>query len=252
MQQIQHILTAHNTHAHTNYGVTICVVPTMQEGITLTKEILYQLVNKRTVWYLSGGSQKTLYEYIAKEEVIIPGAVGLVDERYGEPFHDMSNEKTIRDTGLLRYLHMRDIPFYPIIQKDKTREEVAREYDERVRSLHAIYQQSVGLIGMGPDGHISSVIPNRHNFHNPWFDSSYKHLLVSEFNDTKSSYKERVGMTFLGLSMLDVLIVPAFGDSKKDALENIFTDGREEDLPARFFKRPEIAKKTVIVTDQMI
>jgi hypothetical protein len=32
----------------------------------------------------------------------------------------------------------------------------------------------------------------------------------------------------------------------------MFTEGREEEIPARFFKRPEIAKKTLLITDQRI
>ena len=252
MNTLTDYLKKHAIKEHRNEGITVCPVQNVEAGITLAKELLYAIVDKTTALYLSGGSMQALYKVLAVEEIITPGAVGLIDERFGEPMHANSNEKMIRETGFLRYLQMKDIPFYPILHKEKTREEVASAYDEKVRSLHAIFRNHVGLIGIGPDGHISSIIPNRSDFHNPWFDAERKQLLISEFNDPKSHYKERVGMTFLGLSMLDQLLVLAFGESKQKMFEQLFEEGSDQEIPARFFKRPEIAKKTLFITDQEV
>ncbi len=245
-------LNKHAIHYHGNQGITVCNVADLAAGVELVKAILYDIVDRKSVLYLSGGSVQALYEQLAHEERLLPGAVGLIDERFGEPMHLNSNEKMIDQTRILKYLTFKDVPFYPVLQKGKSREEASAAYDEKIRSLHTTFQKHVGLIGIGPDGHISSVIPNRPDFHDPWFDPDRQHLLVSEFNDPNSHYKERVGMTFVGLSMLDVLIVPAFGDSKQPMFEAMFSEGSEEDIPARFFKRPEIAQKTLLITDQNI
>jgi 6-phosphogluconolactonase/glucosamine-6-phosphate isomerase/deaminase len=245
-------LTKYGIHYHTNQGITVCNVAGIAEGITLVKDILYDIIDRKTVLYLSGGSMQALYEQLAREEKLLPGAVGLIDERFGEPMHLNSNEKMIKETRLLKYFTFKEVPFYSVLQKEKSREETASSYDEKVRSLHTTYQKHIGLIGIGPDGHISSIIPEREDFHNPWFDADRQHLLVSEFNDPNSHYKERVGMTFLGLAMLDCLIILAFGDSKQPMFEMLFSDGSEEAIPARFFKRPEIAKKTLLITDQQV
>ena len=252
MEEIQTYLDRHHIFHHNNAGITVSNLSDKEKGIALLSDILPEIITKKTMLYLSGGSLEGLYEQVAKAETLEPGAVGLIDERFGKPMHATSNELMIRKTGLLRYLEIRDIPFYPVLQSGKDREAVAQAYDEKVRSLQAVYQQHVGLIGIGPDGHISSIIPNRKEFHNPWFDADHKHLLVSEFNDPRSKYKERVGMTFLGLSMLDLLLVFVFGDNKKEALEKVFEDGSETEIPARFFKRPEIAAKTLLLTDQTV
>lgn len=244
-------LKQHNILSHINQGITIAKVHDAQAGYAAARAVLYAVVDKRTVLYLSGGSLKTLYEELVKDSQITPAAVGLVDERYGEKFHPNSNEKMVRDTQFLRYLHTLDIPFHPILQ-NKPREETADAYDALFRELNNLLPKSVGLLGIGPDGHTSSIIPNRPDFHNPWFDADRRHLMVSEFNDPKSHYKERVGLTFLGLSMLDLLIVPVFGAGKQETLEKIFEDGNEEDIPARFFKRIDIANKTLFITDQNI
>ncbi len=176
----------------------------------------------------------------------------MVDERFGKKFHGNSNEKMLRESGLLRYLEILDIPFYPILQNEQSRAKTAEIYDEKIRHLNATFHESVAILGIGVDGHTSSVAPNRSGFTNPMFDPAQSHLFVSEFNDPKSFYGARVGMTFLGLSMLDLLVVLVFGDDKKDALEAMFSDGSEEELPARFFKRQEIATKTLFITDQNV
>ena len=250
-EDIELLFKKQNVHSHKNQGITVCNVEITKDGLDLTKQILYTVVDRRSVVYLSGGSLKTLYEILATEEKIFPGAVGLIDERYGPPLHSNSNQLMVRDTGFMRYLEMRDIPFYPVLI-DKERVETADAYDEKIRELNAVFPKSVGLLGIGPDGHTSSLAPNRKNFKNPMFDPSRKHLLVSEFDDPKSHYKERVGMTFLGLAMLDILIIAAFGDNKKEALDAMFDEGSEHEIPARFFKRPEVAKKTLLITDQSV
>lgn len=260
MNDVEEYLKTHAIRYHLNQGITVCNVKDLEAGVELAKEILYEIVDRNSVLYLSGGRMQRLYELFAKEETILPGAVGLIDERFGEPMHDISNEKMITETKFIKYLTFRDIPFYPILQSGKSRKDRAAAYDEKVRSLQATFRKHIGIIGIGPDGHTSSIIPNRASstdgsikgFHNPWFDADRQHLLVDEVNDPDSHYKERVGMTFLGLSMLDTLIILAFGDSKEPMFELMFSDGSEEDIPARFFKRPEIAKKTLLITDQQV
>lgn len=251
-EQIEFLFKKQNILNHKNQGITVSIFEAQPQGLELAKEILYEVVDKKTVLYLSGGSLKTLYENLAKDEKLLPGAVGLVDERFGEPLHANSNQLMIKNSGLLRYLQIRDIPFYPVLQPGKSREEVAEEYDQKIRELNAVFPKSIGLLGIGPDGHISSIVPNRMDFHNPWFDADRKILLVSEFDDPKSHYKERVGMTFLGLEMLDLIVVMAFGAAKQKTLDLVFGEGSEEDIPARFFKRPKIAKKTLLITDQRV
>jgi 6-phosphogluconolactonase len=253
MIDISAFLNKYNIHHHLNEDITIANVSDASAGIALTKRVLYEVVDQKTTLYLSGGrTPKTLYEELAQEELIKPGAVGIVDERFGKKFHGNSNEKMIRDTGLLRYLEILDIPYYPILQNETGRKETAEIYDEKVRHLNATFPQSVAILGLGVDGHTSSIAPNRKDFKNPMFEPDQNHLLVSEFKDPKSFYGERVGMTFLGLSMIDLNIVLIFGDDKQEALDAMFDDGKEEDIPARFYKRPDIAKKTLFITDQKV
>jgi 6-phosphogluconolactonase/glucosamine-6-phosphate isomerase/deaminase len=282
---IRKILKEKNIFSHLNDGVTIATVANLHEGFSLAKEILYQIIDPKTVLYLSGGSTpEALYEKLAQEEKLSAGAVGIVDERFGPKFHDKSNEKMIRDTGLLRYLEMRDIPFYPIltshpesrhsefiseshgilkqvqddksVQHDNERELVAKAYDEKLRELNANYQKSVAIMGIGSDGHTAGIPSLKSNLKDQISKIYDMYDLVTEYADASGKYGERVTMTFLALSMMDVLLVLAFGSGKKEAIELMFSSPvgprSEKEIPASFFRRPEIAKKTLLITDQTI
>ena len=65
-------------------------------------------------------------------------------------------------------------------------------------------------------------------------------------------FGERVTMTIKGLSKVDKLIFLVFGENKKSGLLKLFEDGPIEELPARFIKDKDIARKTIILTDQRV
>lgn len=248
-----HILT------HPNEGITVAKVSLMYEGFKLARDLLYTVIDKKTVLYLSGGqTPKGLYTNLANDKKLVPGAVALIDERYGSKFHNNSNEKMIRDTGLLPYLETQGTPFYPILQEGHPGlQETADNYDMTVRYLVAGFPKSFGILGIGTDGHTAGIAGNRpaslgyEGFTNPLFENS-KTTFVSSFADLQGPFKERVTMTFTGLAMLDFFLVLVFGEDKQEALQLMFAEGSEEEVPARFYKRPEIAKRTLLITDQKV
>lgn len=276
LPEIQKLIAKANIFSHHNQGILVARVQDTSQGFELAKEILYGTTNKNALLYLSGGrTPKDLYKKLAEEEKLEVGAVGLVDERYGAKWHENSNEKMLKDTGLLRYLQMRDIKFYPILQRhselfshsehseesldasatpqhDKFRVEAAMAYDQKLRELNTLYQKSIGILGVGVDGHTAGI-PARSEKLKAQSAKLYDTLdLVTDYYDEEGFYGQRITMTFLGLSMLDLNIVLVFGDDKKEALDLMFADGSEEEIPSRFFRRPDIATKTVLITDQNV
>lgn len=231
------------------------LVKNSEEGIDLAKKKLYEIVDQQTLLFLSGGSTpKSLYESLAIEASLKAGAVAMVDERFGKPGHPFSNEKMIKETGLLSYLSNYNIRFYPIL-KGKDFESTAREYDELVRSLIFSFPKSIGIFGMGEDGHTAGIAPNKKDFQNPLFKKEQENLFVSHFDDGldfESGFGKRITITFRAMEGLDILIVLVFGKNKKRALWKKFKDGFIEEIPARFFTRPEISSKTLLITDQKI
>lgn len=231
----------------------IVVVDSVEKGLEKAKEELYKRVDNKTVLFLSGGSTpKPLYERLAKEAVIKPSVVAMVDERFGKKLHENSNEKMIQESGFTTYLAKHKIPFYPILHSGLTREQTAIAYDKKARDLFFHFNKSVGILGIGADGHTAGIAPNREDFKNPIFDVSRKHLFVSEFDDKNGNFGERITLSFAGLSLLDFFIVLAFGKEKESALQKLSTSGPLEEIPARFYNSQDIAKKTLFITDQKI
>lgn len=229
----------------------ILVVKNIDQGLERAKEQIYKLVDNKTVLFLSGGTTPgPLYAEFAKEGVLKPAVVAMVDERFGPKMHENSNEKMIADTGFLRYLSLTNIPFYPILRDGLSREEAAESYDKKVRDLFFHFPKSVGIMGIGKDGHTAGIPASE--ISNIKFQMSNKYKFVESYNDQEGAYPERITLTFAGLSLLDYFIVFAFGKERAKAMQNAFTKGPLEEIPARFYTTDDIAKKTLFITDQKI
>lgn len=251
------LLNEKNIATYLKDGIHVAQVSTLYDGFKTAREVLYEIVDKTTVLYLSGGqTPKGLYENLANDKKLNPGAVALVDERYGTKLHNTSNERMLIASGLLPYLKDKGTPFYPVLQNNHPNlKETADNYDMTIRYLFAGFPKSVATLGIGLDGHTAGIAgerPTGNVFHNQMFDDDKKNLLVSSFSDLQGNFKERVSMTFLGLSMIEIFIVLVFGEDKKEALAKVFSEGSEEDVPGRFLKRPEIARRTLLITDQKV
>lgn len=231
----------------------IVVVESVEKGIEKAKEILYEKVDNKTALFLSGGkTPEPLYKVLAHEQILKPASVALIDERFGDPMHANSNEYMISKTGLLEYFSKNHIPFFPILKKTLSCEEAAKEYDEKVREVFFHFPHAIGIAGVGEDGHTAGIAPNREDFTDPIFSAAQKNLFVSHFNDEKGYFKERITLTFSGLSLLDFTIVFAFGEKKQRALQKIFTKGTLEEIPSRIYNTPAFSEKTLFITDQKI
>lgn len=224
------------------------------QGLELAKDILYEVVDLDTVLFLSGGSTpKPLYEILAKEKKLKPGAVALVDERFGEVLHENSNEKMIQETGLFSYFLSVNASYYHILKQGKKRGEVTAEYNSLVKNLFSKFPKRVAILGIGQDGHTAGIPAGIHKQSLSSINSKFKiQNLVTNSDDFPGEFRQRISLTFSALSKMDLLIVLVFGENKKDALRKMFLPGSLKDLPARFYLRPDIAKKTILITDQTL
>jgi 6-phosphogluconolactonase len=228
-------------------GVVVIEAPTTQKANEITLEMLQKYCDFKTALFLSGGSTpKKLYELIASEKTLKSGSVGLIDERYGEKNHKHSNELMIKGTGIIEYFENMNIRFYPILE-EKEIADTARDYDEALRFVLKYFPKSVGILGVGADGHTAGIPTNPEIVRKMEEDQS---ALVDFYELEK--YGQRITLNFHGLAMLDLIIVLVLGQEKREILKTMFLDGSIEDLPARFYLKPEIAKKTIIVTDQIV
>ena len=227
-------------------GISVLKVYSSTSGVELAKREIYKIVDERTALFLSGGSTpKPLYQILAKEGKLKVGAVAMVDERFGPSFHQNSNEKMIKDTGLLSYLESRDIPLYGIL-KNKSLGKTARDYDSKVRKLLNQFPKSIAILGIGEDGHTASL---RAGIQNSKVKSQKLAISIKDF---PGEFRERITLTFHALSQMDLLIVLVFGKEKRKALNLMFSGGPIGEIPARFLNTPKVLKKNILITDKRV
>jgi 6-phosphogluconolactonase/glucosamine-6-phosphate isomerase/deaminase len=250
-------------------GIKIIKVKNSKEGFEVCKKLLYKIVSKDTVLFLSGGSTpKGLYEILAKEQKLTVGAVAMVDERYFSKFKiqnsklpEGTNELMIEQAGLIRYLQKAGVRFFTVIN-NKNIEETTKDYDETAHFLFNHFKKSVAILGIGADGHTAGIPARSQN--SKFKIQNSKTDLVTFFTDFPAGQKERITLTFSGLSKFDQIIVLAFGEEKKKALKQMFEDARLQtpersdggqgsiaQIPARFLVQ-ELSDKVVLITDQSV
>lgn len=239
------------THFKNKDNVLVIESPTVQKANETIAEILGKYSDFKTAMFLSGGNTpKKLYEHFANEKKLKVGSVGQIDERFGISGHKNSNEKMIKETGLLDYFESLNIRFYPMLEKDKDIEDTARDYDEALRFVLKYFPKTVGILGIGEDGHTAGIPAIPEISRKMMEDQSG----IIDFYDAEK-YGPRITMNYHGLAMLDLIIVLVLGQEKRETLAQMFKfNGSQEEIekfPAKFYLTPEIAKKTILVTDQM-
>ena len=235
-------------HYKNRENILIIETATAQKANETIEEILIKYSDFKTALFLSGGNTpKKLYEHFALEKKLKAGAVGQIDERFGAKNHKNSNESMIEKTGLISYFESLNIRFYPILQEELGIQDTALQYDEALRFIFKYFPKSVGILGIGEDGHTAGI-PSIPEIALKMLEDQSE--LVDFYEAEK--YGPRITMNFHGISMLDLIIILALGQEKRETLSQMFKEGIIDDFPARYYLTPAIAEKTIIVTDQIV
>ncbi|MBI4035473.1 6-phosphogluconolactonase [Candidatus Daviesbacteria bacterium] len=209
-----------------------------QEASEKALSLVLKGVDSGTLLLLSGGSSPgLLYKLIAQNSTLKPGAVALIDERFGKQMHDNSNEKMIFNTGLTRYLENAGIPIFKIL-RDRNLKETQVEYEKVVRDFIKNFAKKVAIMGIGTDGHTAGIKP----------DLEYDHTkFVAGYEDKDGLFGSRITLTIEALDKIDEFIVLVFGESKRDILERMLEEKDQKKFPACFYVKSPA--KTTILTD---
>lgn len=243
-------------HFKEKAGILVIEAQTPQKANEITSEILEKYSDSKTALFLSGGKTPIhLFKAIAVKKCLKTGAVLMVDERFGEKLHKNSNELMIKNTGLLEYFDSRNVRFYPIISEEQSLENTSLQYDEALRFIFKFFPKSVGLLGVGDDGHTAGI---------PARNQKAVEIVRRMVEDQSSlvsfyeleGYGQRITMNFHALSMLDLIIVLVLGQEKREVLNSMFKFGGSveeiEKFPAKFYLKSEIAEKVILITDQIV
>lgn len=196
------------------------------DGSKKALKALESVIDKSTLLLLSGGtSPDLLYKMIAESRNLKPGAIALVDERFGKTNHDNSNEKMILETGLFTYIYNEGILIHKILN-DWDLDKTTSKYELVIQDLFKKFPKKMAVMGIGADGHTAGIKPG--------LDYDHKKWVVSY--DDKGVFGKRITLTFEALSQIDEFIILAFGQSKKKALQEMLTQPQNK-IPAAFYNK---------------
>jgi len=190
--------------------------------------------NRSVLWLVSGGSAVSVAVVAAKHLVghdLSRLTVSLIDERYGPVGHADSNWRQLADAGFMPAGATR----HPVLDgsSDAKTTEVFNEF------LHIQFARNdfhLGLLGIGPDGHTSGILPHSPAVTAPELVASYD-----------GGAFRRITTTPHALSHLSEAVVYAVGSGKWPVLDRLETDLPVAEQPAQALKS---VPKLTIFTDR--
>ena len=221
--------------------IKVVNVEDREEGNKKAHDILKKLVENKTLLALSGGTSVD-YRVTLGQNEIDPGAICVVDERFGKPFHKDSNELLLRKQGVKDFVDRLCLESHKIL-KGKDFVETAKVYEKEIEDLFKKFKNKVGVMGIGANLHTAGIFPNSAAAH------SADYVVSEEVDD---EFRQRVTLTLKSLGEFTNFVILAFGKEKKDALRKVLDKG-ENDMqkyPAIFYRKAPI--KSYLITDQNV
>lgn len=209
------------------------------DGQIAAHEILKKAVDPTTLLALSGGTSMDYGRMIVNSKDIVPGAICVVDERYGEPFHEDSNELLLKNQGVKKLADDKCIESHKILVGVGVGE-TGQRYNKVIEELFTRFPKRVGVMGVGTNLHTAGIFPHSIAGHSA-------NYVESEIVSDKHS--KRISLTLKALGQFTNFVVMMFGSAKQNALR-IMLDGKENDMrkyPAIFYRKVPI--KSYLITD---
>lgn len=185
---------------------------------------------KKVLWLLSGGSNIPASVEIMSS---LPGeltgnlTIMLNDERFGRVGHPDSNWEQLFQTGFdPKQAHM-----LPVLQIDMNLEQTIEHYAQQAEQAFGGSDIVISQIGMGADGHIIGILPGS--------------PAAAEETAWAAGYDSppyiRLTLTFPAMRQINVGYVMAFGDAKRQAVQDLKQDLPLNQQPAQILKQlPEV------------
>ncbi len=159
------------------------------------------------VWLVSGGSVIPVAVEIRRRLGTPKNlTVGLIDERYGVPGHMDSNWTQLLAAGF----DMNNVVALPTLS-GKSFEETTSDYGKQLSNALASSDYSLGLFGMGTDGHTSGILPG-----SPATEETDKLVIGYRGPDYL-----RITTTATAIKQLDEAVLYAIGVAKHLALSSL-------------------------------
>ncbi len=222
--------------------IEIVKVKDKEEGQVKAHDLLLGLVDKDTLLALSGGTSMDYKSMIVDPSDIIPGAICVVDERYGEPFHENSNELLMKNAGIKDFADEKCIESHKVLRGEGFLE-TAKGYEKDIEELFSRFAKKVGVMGVGDNLHTAGIFP---------YSVAAKSPNFVEAEEVEDQFPLRITITLRSLGEFTNFVIMMFGDGKREAVKRMLSED-ENDMqkyPAIFYRKNKI--KSFLVTDIVI
>ena len=192
-------------------------------GEALARELS---AGKRVLWLIPGGSAIAVAvavsnQLTAKNIPLDKLVVTLTDERFVPVGHDDSNWKQLTDAGF-------DLPGATLhaVLRGKDMTGTVDDFETTLQQELNQAEYSLGLFGIGSDGHIAGILPHT---------SAVKETGLAHGYD--GGAYQRVTITIPAMFKLDEVIAYAAGEAKWPIFDQLETDLPLDDQPAQILKQ---------------
>jgi 6-phosphogluconolactonase/glucosamine-6-phosphate isomerase/deaminase len=180
-------------------------------------------LGQKVLWLVPGGSALNVAVMAAKEISAKPHhnlSVTLTDERYGEIGHPSSNWQQLQDQGFL----LKEAKLIPVLD-GKSFIDTAKNFSNNLKKALEEADYSIGLFGIGPDGHTAGILPHSQAV------SSTELAVAYDAGNFK-----RITVTPLAISCLNEGVVFAKGEAKWPTLSCLSKSLTLSEQPAQALK----------------
>lgn len=186
----------------------------------------------------SGGSALDVLECVSDECLGKFLTVGVLDERY-DPTNTNNNFSQLARTSFFEAARTADCTFFDTrIQTGETFKQFTERFGVLIEEWLTTNPQGVivATIGMGPDGHISGIMPFPEN-PEYFYDQFMTEKLVAGYDaGQKTPFPLRATTTLTFLKKITHPIIFITGSQKSSALNRAQTEGDYATVPARFLR----------------
>jgi 6-phosphogluconolactonase/glucosamine-6-phosphate isomerase/deaminase len=191
---------------------------------------------QKVLWLVGGGSgikvAVAASQILKKQSNLSSLTFTLTDERFGAVGHGDSNWKQLLEAGF----SLPGASLRPVLD-GKNIEVTTKLFAEGLKEELDIADYSIGLFGIGTDGHTAGILPNSPAVSSKDYAAFYK---TPEF--------ERITMTFDAIKQLDEAVLYAVGEAKKPVLKKLNEAISLSEQPAQFLKT---LPKLTVYNDQI-
>lgn len=204
----------------------IITVSASTECLVMIEEWIMRRTSNPVLILASGGSSAKVFAEAWKQlsqEQKDNVTLSLADERFGEPDHENSNWKLLRDLGV----DVDQARHIPVNSGNASLQETAKAWERRLEAAFDSGIPVISLLGIGDDSHIAGIKPR-----SPSSTEGSRLVSAYEWDDY-----ERITITPVAIKRLTSIRVYASGETKREAIELLEKELDPTEYPSQLLRQ---------------